>query len=43
MAGRKQTIVVRCEFADKGEDVRDILLSCFRFYLYREMQKHSIF
>lgn len=35
MAQRKQEIIVHCEFADNGEEVRDMLIDIFHTYISR--------
>ncbi len=43
MAGRKHEVSIHCVYAENGEDVRNILLGCFRSYIYRKIQKNLVF
>ncbi len=43
MAGRKQEVSIHCVFAENGDDIQNLLLSCLRSYIYREIQKSSFF
>lgn len=43
MAQRKQEIIVHCEFADNGEEVRDILIEVFHTYISRKIHKNMVF
>lgn len=43
MAQRKQEIIVHCEFADKGEEVRNILHEVFRTFAERKTREKCDF
>ena len=43
MAQRKQEIIVHCEFADKGEEVRNILHEAFRTFAERKTREKCDF
>ena len=43
MAQRKQEIIVHCEFADKGEEVRNILHEVFRTFAVRKTREKCDF
>ena len=41
MPGRKPPPMLRCEFTYDGEELSEIMLRCFRSFLYRQMQVNS--
>lgn len=43
MAQRKLEIIVHCEFADKGEEVRNILCEVFRTFAERKTREKCDF
>lgn len=43
MAKQKREIIVHCEFADKGNDVREILYEVFRAFAERKIRENAFF
>lgn len=43
VAKGKRELEIHCSFAEDGDDLMEILLECFRTFLYKEIQKSAYF
>ena len=39
----KREMDIRCCYAQEGDDLLELLLDCFRTFLYKEIQKSAYF
>lgn len=43
VAKGKRELEIHCSYAQEGDDLMEILLECFRTFLYKEIQKSAYF
>lgn len=43
MAREKRELEIHCSFAEDGDELMEILLECFRTFLYKKIQKSAYF